>query len=254
MDKKILALIPARGGSKGIPRKNIMMLAGKPLIAYSILQGKESKLINRVIVTTDDDEIAAVSKEWGADVPFMRPAEFAGDLSPDIDAFRHALTWLKDNEGYEPDVVVHLRPPGPVRKVELIDKAIQLLLDHPEADAVRSVARARQTPYKMWQITPDGDLKPLLRVEGMTDCQSVPRQMLPTAYWQNGYVDVLRPRAVLEKNSMWGDCALPFIVEEKLFELDYPEDIPEVEAALERLAAGLPLEDEAKVDGVRHSV
>jgi N-acylneuraminate cytidylyltransferase len=137
--------------------------------------------------------------------------------------------------------------------VELIDKAIQLLLDHPEADAVRSVARARQTPYKMWQITPDGDLKPLLRVEGMADCQSVPRQMLPTAYWQNGYVDVLRPRAVLEKNSMWGDCALPFIVEERLFELDYPEDVPEVEAALQRLAAGLPLEDEV-VEGVRHSV
>jgi CMP-N-acetylneuraminic acid synthetase len=253
---EILALIPARGGSKGIPRKNIMLIAGKPLIAYSIIQAQQSQLINRVIVTTDDEEIAAVAREWGAEVPFMRPAEFAGDLSPDIDAFRHALLWLKDNEGYQPQAVVHLRPPGPVRRVVLIDAAVRLLLDHPEADAVRSVRLAQQTPYKMWLITDDNRLSPVLRVEGMPDCQSVPRQMLPKVYWQSGYVDVVRPRAVLEKDSMWGDHALPFIVEEKLFELDYPDDIPAVEAALKRLEAGLPPEPEADQAGSteRHPV
>lgn len=243
---KILALIPARGGSKGIPRKNIMMLAGKPLIAYSIIQGQQSSYINRVIVSTDDQEIAGVSREWGAEVPFMRPVALAGDLSPDIDAFRHALEWLQANENYVPDAIVHLRAPGPVRKIEHIDAAIKLLLDNPDADAVRSVRLAQQTPYKMWHITDDNKLSPLLKVDGMPDCQSVPRQMLPKVYWQNGYVDVIRPRAVLEKNSMWGDSALPFVIEEKLFELDYPEDIPAVETALLRLQAGLPLETESE--------
>ena len=243
MENKVLALIPARGGSKGIPGKNIMNLAGKPLIAYSILQGKASKRINRVIVSTDDETIAEVSREWGADVPFFRPAEYAQDLSPDIDAFRHALNWLRENENYVPDIVVHLRAPGPVRRVESIDEVIDLLIAHPEADAVRSVSQAMQTPFKMWLFNEDGSMKPALRVEGMADSQSVPRQMLPTVYWQNGYVDALRPRAVLEKNSMWGDYVLPYIVEDRLFELDYPEDIPAVEEALKRIEAGLPLEN-----------
>jgi CMP-N-acetylneuraminic acid synthetase len=254
MSAAILALIPARGGSKGIPRKNVMPIAGKPMIAYSILHAQASKHINRVIVTTDDEEIAAVSREWGAEVPFLRPAEFAQDLSPDIDAFRHALTWLKEHENYTPEAVIHLRPPGPVRRVELIDQAVELLLAHPEADAVRSVKRALQTPYKMWRIGEDGRLNPLLRLEGFDDPQSVPRQMLPMVYWQNGYVDVLRPRAVLEKNSMWGDHALPFIVEDKLFELDYPEDIPAIEEALRRLAEGLDPEAEGGQTAGRHSV
>lgn len=249
----VLALIPARGGSKGIPRKNLLPIAGKPMIAYSILQAQESRHVNRVIVTTDDAEIAAVSRQYGAEVPFLRPVEIAGDLSPDIDAFRHALLWLRENEGYEPDMVVHLRPPGPVRRVELIDEAIELLAAHPEADAVRSVRRALQTPYKMWRIGDDGALVPLLRVEGLTDCQSVPRQMLPTVYWQSGYVDVLRPRAVLDKNSMWGERAVPFIIEEQLLEIDYPEDVPAIEEALTRIAAGLPPVDEEATTG-RHSI
>lgn len=238
MNLRILALIPARGGSKGIPRKNLLPVAGKPLIAYSILQAKQSRWINRVVVTTDDAEIAEVSRQWGAEVPFLRPAEFAGDLSPDIDAFRHALHWLRTHEHYEPDLVVHLRPPGPVRRVELIDRAVELLVSHPEADAVRSVRRALQTPYKMWRITQQGYLEPLLRLPGVVDCQSLPRQVLPVVYWQSGYVDVLRPRAIWEKNSMWGECALPFIVEEEIFEIDYPEDVPRVEEALRRLERG----------------
>jgi N-acylneuraminate cytidylyltransferase len=229
-----------------------MPLLGKPLIAYSILHATASKYINRVIVSTDDKEIASVARDWGAEVPFMRPAEYAQDLSPDIDAFRHALDWLKMHEEYVPDLIVHLRPPGPVRRVELIDKAINLLLSHPEADVVRSISPALQTPYKMWRVTPTGYLEPILRIEGVPDSQSMPRQQLPMVYWQNGYVDVLRPRAVLEKNSMWGDCALPFLVEDPLFELDYPENIPAIEEALKRLESGLPLTNLSSSD--RHPV
>ena len=233
--KPVMALIPARGGSKGVPRKNILMVAGKPLIAYSILQAQASKRINRIIVSTDDEEIAAIAREWGAEVPFMRPSEYAQDLSPDIDVFRHALSWFREHQHYEPELVVHLRPTGPVRDVQVIDHAIDLLAAHPEADAVRSVSVALQTPYKMWRINPLGFLKPLYRLPGMRDCQSLPRQQLPIAYWQNGYVDVVRPRAILLKQSMSGDHVLPLVLEDSAFELDYPENIPTIEKALRSL-------------------
>ena len=252
MAQNILALIPARGGSKGIPRKNTMLLGGKPLIAHSILQAQASQRINRVIVSTDDAEISEVANQWGAEVPFVRPTQYAQDLSPDIDVFRHALNWLKEYEGYEPDMVVHLRPTGPVRLVELIDQAVDLLAAHPEADAVRSVSPALQTPYKMWGMTKEGFLQPLLRVEGVADCQSLPRQQLPRVFWQNGYVDVIRPRAVLDMNSMWGECVLPFVVEETLFELDYSEDIPAIEEALKRVEGGSIVEPKRGAD--RHAV
>lgn len=252
MTQNILALIPARGGSKGIPRKNTMRLGGRPLIAYSILHAKASRRINRVVVSTDDAEISSIAKEWGAEVPFVRPAQYALDSSPDIDVFRHALNWLKENEGYEPEMVVHLRPPGPVRRVELIDDAIDLLAGRPDADAVRSVSPAVQTPYKMWSIKADGYLAPLLHVEGTVDCQSLPRQQLPNVFWQNGYVDVIRPRAVLEKNSMWGEHVLPFVVAETLFELDYPEDIPAIEEALKRVEVASTVEAPRRAG--RHAV
>lgn len=231
----ILALIPARGGSKGVPRKNILPIAGKPLIAYSIEQARASTRINRVVVSTDDEEIAAVARSYGAEVPFLRPGGFAQDASPDIDVFRHALEWFREEEGYRPEAIVHLRPPGPVRRVKHIDEAVDLLLAHPEADAIRSVSLARQTPYKMWHLTQEGYLKPVLQLPDMEDCQSQPRQRLPLVYWQNGYVDVVRPRAILEQHSMWGRCALPYFIDEQLYEVDYPEDIAHVENALKRL-------------------
>jgi CMP-N,N'-diacetyllegionaminic acid synthase len=232
---EVLALIPARGGSKGIPRKNIMNVGGKPLIAWSIQQAIQSTRITRVVVSTDDAEIASVARECGAEVPFIRPAEYADDMSPDIDVFRHALGFLADRDSYQPELVVHLRPTGPARRVPDIDLAIDLLHEHPLADSVRAVSVAHQSPYKMWEVQDDGTMEPVLRLRGMTDCQSQPRQLLPPVYWQNGYVDVLRPRAVFEKNSMWGDTVLPFVVKTRLFDLDYPEDIGPMEEALNRL-------------------
>ncbi|MGE0039768.1 MAG: acylneuraminate cytidylyltransferase family protein [Vicinamibacterales bacterium] len=249
---EILALIPARGGSKGIPRKNLLPVAGRPLIAHSIRQAQQSRWIGRVLVSTDDEEIAAVAREWGAEVPFLRPAELAGDLSPDIDAFRHALDWLRAHEGYAPELVVHLRPTGPVRRVALIDEAIERMRRHPEADALRSVAGALQTPYKMWHLGEHGELDPVLRIEGVRDCQSQPRQQLPAVYWQNGYVDIVRPRAILEQDSMWGTRVLGFVVDEPMLEIDYPDDLPAVEEALRRLEQGLPLTTAARRG--RHAV
>ncbi|MBC8490491.1 MAG: acylneuraminate cytidylyltransferase family protein [Bacteroidetes bacterium] len=252
MMSNILALIPARGGSKGIPGKNIMEIAGKPLIAYSILQAIKSKHIDRIIVSTDDKEIANISKKWGAEVPFLRPPEFAQDMSPDIEVFRHTLRWLEKEENYKPQLIIHLRPTGPVRKIELIDMAIEKIMQHPEADALRSVSLSLQTPYKMWEIEENEMMKPLLKIEHILDCQSLPRQALPTVYWQNGYVDIIRPRSILEYHSMWGRKVLPFVIEEQMMELDYPENIPAIEKALKNEEKGNIKEISEKIP--RHSV
>jgi CMP-N,N'-diacetyllegionaminic acid synthase len=233
---EVLALIPARGGSKGIPRKNLLRLAGKPLIQYSIEQALASTRITRTIVSTDDEEIAQVAREAGAEVPFMRPAEFAQDRSLDLDVFRHALTTL-GAAGYQCDCVVHLRPTGPVRRVVLVDEAIDRLLAHPEADSLRSVTTPAETPYKMWTIA-DGLLQPLLRVEGVDEPYCQPRQSLPRVFWQNGYVDVIRPHVILEDGRMAGRRILPFVVDEPVLELDYPDSIAAVEAALTRMRDG----------------
>jgi len=230
---KILALIPARGGSKGIPRKNIVNLCGKPLIAYSIEQALASKWINRVIVSTDDGEIADIARKYGAEVPFMRPKEFAQDLSPDIDVFRHALQWLKVNEAYIPEIVLNQRPVCPIRKVEIIDQAIELFINTPEADSLRSVRTPAQTPYKMWGII-DGYMKPLLELPGIVEPFNQPRQVLPDVYWQFGYVDVVRAEVITQKGKMSGDRILPFFIDEEWVDIDYEEDIIEAEKLLKK--------------------
>ncbi len=234
---EVLALIPARGGSKGIPRKNLLPLAGKPLIAHTIARAKACSTITRVLVSTDDTEIAEVSRRHGAEVPFMRPPEFAGDLSTDFEVFRHALAWLAEKEGYRPRLIVHLRPTGPVRRVELIDEAVTLMLAHPEATALRGVAPAQQTPYKMWRRE-GAFLRPLLTLDGVAEPYNQPRQGLPQVYWQNGYVDIVRPDVVLEQGRMCGDRVLSFVVDEPVLEIDYPEAVPQVEAALRLLERG----------------
>lgn len=228
---EVLALIPARGGSKSVPRKNLLPVGGKPLIAYSIGHALSCPRITRTIVSTDDDEIAEVSRRFGAEVPFARPAEFAGDYATDLEVFRHALSWLQAEEGYVPELVVHLRPTGPVRDVVLIERAITAMLEREEADSLRSVGLAEQTPYKMWTI--DGAfLKPLIPLPGFPEAHSMPRQKLPPAYWQNGYVDIVRPRTVLELDSMVGRVVLPFVINGKIHELDYPDQIAALEQAV----------------------
>jgi CMP-N-acetylneuraminic acid synthetase len=235
----VLALIPARGGSKAIPRKNLLEILGKPLVAYSIGHALASRHVTRTIVSTDDPEIAAVAKTCGAEVPFIRPAEFAQDLSPDVDVFRHALEWLRQHERYRCDLVVHLRPTGPVRRVELIDKAIETILARPDADSLRSVSVPAETPYKMWRIV-DGLLEPIVNLPGIVEPYCQPRQSLPEIFWQNGYVDIVRPRVVLDEGMMCGRKILPFVIDEPIFEIDYVENIPAVEAALARLDESSP--------------
>jgi CMP-N-acetylneuraminic acid synthetase len=203
-----IAIVPARGGSKGVPRKNVRELAGHPLIAYSIAAAQEARTVGRVIVSTDDAEIAAVARAYGADVPFMRPAELAADDTRDLPVFRHALEWLAAHESERPPVVVHLRPTSPLRRVADIDRAVELLQGHPEADAVRSVCPPFQNPYKMWRFTDSGPMSPLLS-DGPSEPYNAPHQALPPVHWQTGYIDVTRRHTVMELDSMTGRTVLP---------------------------------------------
>jgi len=203
---EILAIIPARGGSKGIPRKNIRDFAGYPLIAYSISAGLKSELVTRVIVSTDDDEIAEVARKYGAETPFMRPSLFAEDNTTDLPVFEHALNWLAENEDYHPDIVVQLRPTSPIRPPSCVDSAIRILLANPDADSVRGVVPVGQNPHKMWRL-PDGENAPmqnLLDVAGIAEPYNAPRQSLPPIYWQTGHVDAIRPHTILTQKSMTG--------------------------------------------------
>jgi len=213
---EVLAIIPARGGSKGIPGKNIRDFSGYPLIAWSIAAAKQSGLVTRVIVSTDDENIAAVARAWGAETPFLRPAEYAQDRTTDLPVFEHALHWLSDHENYHPEVVVQLRPTSPIRPRTCVDDAVRTLLQHADASSVRGVVPAGQNPHKMWRLNA-GEQAPmtnLLAVEGIEEPYNSPRQILPNIFWQTGHIDAIRPDAILN-GSMSGKTIYPLLIDPK---------------------------------------
>jgi len=207
-----IAVVPARGGSKSIPRKNIRPLGGVPLLAYSIEAGLGARLVDRVIVSTDDEEIAEIARAWGADVPFLRPAALATHDTPDLPVFEHALAWLEANERAVPEIVVQLRPTSPLRPPDCVDAAIELLRGDDTVDCVRGVMPATQNPYKMWRVHADGMMTPLLDVD-TAEAYNRPRQELPQAYWQTGHVDAVRTRVIREQASMSGSRIRPLVVD-----------------------------------------
>jgi YrbI family 3-deoxy-D-manno-octulosonate 8-phosphate phosphatase len=211
----ILALIQARGGSKSIPRKNIKILAGHPLIAYTIAAALRSKRITRTIVSTDDEEIARIARQYGAETPFLRPGEFARDTTTDLPVFTHALSWLSEHESYQPEILVQLLPTSPIRPPDCIDRAIQILQDHPEADSVRGVIPSGQNPYKMWKIDDRGHLTPILSLPSVPEPYNSPRQALPETYWQTGQINAIRVSTILDKRSQSGNVILPLILDER---------------------------------------
>jgi YrbI family 3-deoxy-D-manno-octulosonate 8-phosphate phosphatase len=222
---EVLAIIPARGGSKSIPRKNIRLFAGHPLIAYSIAAGLKAETVTRVIVSTDDEEIAQIARVYGAEVPFLRPEELAQDSTTDFPVFEHALNWLADQQGYRPEIVVQLRPTSPVRPPDCVDNAVRLLMEHPEADSVRGVVLSGQDPHKMWRISPEGRMLPLLTVEGLVEPYNTPRQALPATYWQTGHIDAIRAAIIFQKVSLSGDVILPLVLDDKYtVDIDTPTD------------------------------
>lgn len=231
--KDVLILIPARGGSKSIPRKNIRTFAGHPLIAYSIAAGLAAETAARVIVSTDDSEIAEIARRYGAETPFLRPADLSQDNTPDLPVFQHALEWLAKHENYHPKIIIQLRPTSPLRRVQHIDQAIYHLLDRPEADSVRTVCVPFQNPYKMWRIDTTGFLLPILDTP-FPEAYNMPRQLLPEVYWQTGYVDATWDKTIHQKKSMTGDLILPLVIDPSdWIDIDSPQDWQRAERYLE---------------------
>jgi len=235
---QVLAIVPARGGSKSIPHKNIRPFCGHPLLAFSIAAGLQSQSAGRVLVSTDDAEIAEIALRYGAEVPFLRPASLAADDTPDLPVFEHALAWLAAEEGYRPELVLQLRPTSPVRPPDCVDAAVQILLEHPEADSVRGVVPSAQNPYKMWRILDDGRMQPLLH-DAFREAFNMPRQALPPTYWQTGHIDAIRSATILEKRSMTGETVLPLVLDPRYsVDIDTLRDWERAEALIE--GGGLP--------------
>lgn len=217
----VLAIIPARSGSKSVPNKNIRPLNGKPMLTYSIGHAKQSKYINRIILSTDSEYYAEIGREYGAETPFIRPAEYSTDTSLDIDVFYHCLSHLSDTEGYHADIVVQLRPTYPIRQISDIDAMIDILIQNPVYDSVRSIAPAKEIPYKMWHRGNDGTITPVMT--DIKECYNMPRQELPMVYYQNACIDVVRGDVILGKKSMTGEQIYGYVMD-KNYDIDTEEE------------------------------
>ena len=231
-DKKILALIPARAGSKSVPKKNIIDINGHPLLAYSIAAAKLSTLINRIIVSTDSEEFAKIARFYGAETPFLRPKKYARDASADRPYYEHALNWLEKHEGYIPDYVVNLRPVTPARNPKIIDKGIREIIQDKKATGLRSAQATLHPGYKMFRKK--GDYMHFLGSEDFKkneEYYDYCRQTLPPTYMGNGYVDVLIP-ATLRKTDMVHGTHIRAFLTKTIADIDYQEDIPFAEKLL----------------------
>jgi len=195
---KVVAIIPARGGSKGIPNKNIQKIAGKPLIAYTIETALKSRKVSRVLVSTDDAKIAEIAKSYGAGVPFLRPVELAKDDTRCLLVIQHAVKYMEEDEGHKLDVVVVLQPTSPLRSEKYIDEAVEKLL-RTGADSVVTVCKVKHHPF--WSFTAKGDRLYPFSEEGITISR---RQDLPEIYAVNGAVYAVRRDVLFEQNSIFG--------------------------------------------------
>lgn len=205
----IIALIPARSGSKGVIHKNLRSLAGHSLLAWSIKACSKTKLIDKIIVSTDSPQYADHARQYGADVPFLRPAEFSKDTSVDHEFLLHAISWLSSHQSI-PQYIVHIRPTTPFRSPSVIDSAIETVMNNSEATALRSVHRMPESAFKSFSMSETGYLT---LINGSEDIESGnnARQSFPVTYKANGYVDVLSSDHILSTGRIHGNKTLPFI-------------------------------------------
>lgn len=224
---KILCIIPARSGSKGIPDKNIMDFKGKPLLSWSIQQAQQCKYNMKIIVSTDSEKYAEISKQYGAEVPFIRPDKISGDTSTDFECIKHCVDWLEEKENYEPDIILHLRPTQPCRKVEDINMAIEVFISNRDKyDSLRSVIAVEKSPYKMYSINNE-ELTPLFNeVNNIKEPYNQARQLLPQCYLHNGYIDILNAD-ILKNDTISGSRIYPFVMDmNNNIDIDLKKDIP----------------------------
>jgi len=223
----VIALIPARGGSKGVPNKNIRPLAGHTLLEWSIAACLKSNRIDRTIVTTDSEDYRQLALKLGAEAPFLRPSEISQDRSQDIEFVLHALDWLKEHEG-EPRLIVQIRPTTPMRDPALIDAAIEAFEAAPTATSLRSVHEMSESAYKTFEINEEGILACVGTGSTALDAANRARQACPTTYFPNGYVDVLSTDFIRRTGLLNGDHVLPFLTPVSL-EVDCEDDFRHIE-------------------------
>lgn len=229
-NKKVIAIIPARGGSKGLPRKNILMLAGKPLIAWTIEQANCSKYIDKVIVSTEDDEISEIARKYEAEIPFLRPTELARDDSPTIDSIIHAINWFEE-KGHYFDIVVLLEPTSPLRDVVDIDKCIEMLISHPAAKAIVSVAKLESAHPEFNMIINDEGL--IRKLNGTTTFNVLRRQELEDIYFFEGSVYISEIPSLKQKRTFYHESTLAYVVPKyKSIEVDEISDLICIEALM----------------------
>ena len=226
---KILCIIPARSGSKGLIHKNIMDFKGKPLLAWSIEHAQQSKYSEnmKIIVSTDSEQYAEISKQYGAEVPFIRPVNISGDTSSDFECIKHCVEWLYNNYNYKPDIILHLRPTQPCRKIEHVNIAIETFINSRDKyDSLRSVIPVEKSPYKMYSINND-ELLPLFNeVNNIKEPYNQARQLLPQCYLHNGYIDIFNTE-ILTNNTISGDRIYPFVMDmDNNIDIDESKDIP----------------------------
>lgn len=230
---EVIAVIPARSGSKGITNKNIYPLCGYPLIAYSVVAARLSSKISRVIVSTDSNEYAAIAQKYGAEAPFLRPTEIAGDKARDIDFVEHLIEWLYENEEKLPEYIVHLRPTNPLRIPAIIDDAVCVIESDNSATSLRSAHRALHTPYKWFKRTNDEKYYCSI-IDGLSNDEiNNPRQGFPDVFEPDGYVDVLKTEYIIKSGLMHGDKMIAFETPNG-FDIDTKEDMLYLEYYLQK--------------------
>ena len=222
MNGSVLALVPARSGSKAIKDKNVFPLAGHPLVGWSIAAARRSALVDRVLLSTDSVAYAAVGETYGAEVPFLRPETLATDDAVDNGYVEHALDWLAENGG-EPDLIVLLRPTSPLRRPEVIDEAVETFRTTGGATSLRSLHEMSETAYKTFEVT-DGLLRPVGLPTRTVDDANAPRQHFPSTFEANGYVDVLSTDLIRSTGLLYGDRVVPYMTETVL-EIDTLSDV-----------------------------
>ncbi|MBI3949556.1 MAG: acylneuraminate cytidylyltransferase family protein [Acidobacteria bacterium] len=226
---RVLGLIPARGGSKGVPRKNIRLLCGKPLLQYTAEAALAARRLSRVVLSTDDEEIAAVGRASGLEAPFLRPAELAKDDTPMLPVVQHAVRFLEAT-GDDFDAVCLLQPTNPMRRAEVIDDCIELL-ERSDADAVCTIlpVPSEYNPHWVYFRNADGSLR-----LSMGELSPIPRrQDLPPAYHREGSVYVTRRDVVMEQNSLYGSRSVGYVLDpEQSVNIDGPQDWARAERLL----------------------
>jgi N-acylneuraminate cytidylyltransferase len=226
---KVIVIIPARSGSKSLPNKNILPLNGKPMLCHSVSYALRSKVVNKVVVSTDSNDFAEIARACGADVPFIRPVELALDNTEDYPVMKHALDYFEANDEIY-DIYILLRPTSPLRPQGLIEKALDLMIDKPIASSVRTVTKIKEHPYRAWDIKKDGSMCGFVR--DIKEPFNIPRQGLPDIYYQTGDLEVMK-RETLVNGSVSGNNVFPLVINhDDVVDIDSKSDFKRAEQNL----------------------